>query len=208
MSWFYQPKRPVATKRNGTMMLSRFLGVWTLWGHDGTHQASQYMNVVWSKIVRHLRREYGEFEPRRCLILGVAMGATFGIVQKAWPDADVVGIDWEPDLFALGKKLGIFRPGPRLTFVEGDAAVEVPKLEGKFDLVIVDLFNGHRVADVVAQNGFRAALTDHLAEGGVLALNCYDQRQFLEEWPPQLRQPTLVRHEANTIGIFGSSERT
>jgi len=201
MSWLYQSRRPVATKHNGTMMLSRLFGTWTLWGYDGTFQAAPYMNAVWKKSVRHLLRR--NLEVRRCLILGVAMGATFDVVQRAWPDVEMVGVDWEPALFALGKKLGVFHPGANVTFIEGDAAEIVPKLEGTFDLVIIDLFNGRDVADVVSDNAFREAVTAHLSDKGVVALNCYFQRQVLEEWPPRLSSPQIIHHQANAIGIFG-----
>jgi spermidine synthase len=162
------------------------------------------MDRVWTKTIRHLLRR--DFDVRRCLVLGVAMGATFGVVQKAWPDADIVGIDWEPALFELGKKIGIFHPTPRVTFVEGDAAAEVPRLEGKFDLIIIDLFNGRNVADAVSDAAFRIAVTDHLSENGVIALNCYFQRHVAEEWPGRLGSPTFVHYEANDVGILGPSE--
>lgn len=203
MSWLYQRKQPVATKHNGTMMLSRRFGVWTLWGHDGTFQASPYMDGVWKKTVRYLLRR--SFEPRRCLVLGVAMGGTFNILQQAWPDADIVGIDWEPELLKLGQQLGVYRPGPRVTFVEGDAATEITKLEEHFDLIVVDLFNGSRVDAAVFDDGFRLQLARHLAEGGVIAVNWYLQPKALQGWPGSLGTPQGLRYKYNGIGIFGGS---
>ncbi len=200
MSWFHQSPEPFETKHNGTMKLSRMLGKWTLWGHDGTYQAAPYMDGVWKKTVRLLLRR--DLDVRHCLVLGVALGGTFGIVQKAWPDADIVGVDWEPALFELGKKIGIYRPDTRVNFIEGDAAEVVPALEGKFDLIIIDLFNGKKVADVVSDSAFQEAVAAHLAEDGIVAVNCYNQRPVFEGWQKRLGDSSFVRYSANEVGIF------
>lgn len=205
MSWLYEAKKPVPTKHNGTMMLSRFFGVWTLWGHDGTYQSAPYMDGVWQKTIRHLR--WRGFDPKRCLVLGVAMGSTFGLLQRAWPDVDIVGIDWEPALYELGQRLGVYRPDSRVQFFEGDAAVVVPTLKGEFDVVIIDLFNGKKVTEAVSNPALQEAVTARLAPGAIVAVNCYNQRAALDGWCARLGEPKIVRYVSNDVGVFTAPQK-
>src|SRR5687768_440979 len=195
MSWFYEPSRPVATKRNGTMRLSRLFGRWSLKGHDGTEQATPYMDALWRTVLGRVARQKPTV--RRCLILGVAMGATFGVVRRDWPEAEVIGIDWEPALFSLGKELGIHREGKGMIFVEGDAAAIAPALQGTFDLVLVDLFNGRPVTDAARDPRLQDAVAAKLEQGGVVCVNYYDQPAVLEGWRSRLGAPETVRYQGN-----------
>lgn len=200
MSWLYQPPRPVETKHNGTMRLSRFFGVWRLKGHDGTEQATPYMDALWRKVISRIAAE--GHEPRRCLVLGVAMGGTFNLVKRRWPDVSLVGIDWEPELFRLGLEIGVFRPAADVRFIEGDAAEVLPTLDGAFDLVLVDLFNGRKVAAAVSDPRLQDAVASRLAPGGVVAVNRYDQPAALDGWRERFGAPEELRYEGNRIGIF------
>lgn len=200
MSWLHEPLRLVPTNRNGTMRLTRWFGRWSLKGHDGTEQATPYMNALWRTVFANIVRKRAVV--RRCLLLGVAMGATFGLVRKDWPEAQVVGIDWEPSLYELGKELGVHRPGKGMAFIEGDAAEIVPKLTGTFDLLLVDLFDGHRVAGAVADPKLQDAAVLRLERGGIAAVNFYDQPAVLEGWTARLGEPEMVRYQGNRIAIY------
>src|SRR5690606_11896529 len=120
-----------------------------------------YMDGLWREVIRHVWKTGSR--PRRVLVLGVAMGSTFNILRRVWPDVAIVGVDWEPALHELGKKLGIYRPDARIEFVEGDALDVVPRLAGTFDLVIVDLFNGGEMTDAAIHPRLQDAVTSCLA---------------------------------------------
>lgn len=200
MSWLYERPRPVETKRNGTMRLYRLFGRWKLKGHDGTEQATPYMDGLWRKVLRTVARRRPVV--RRCLVLGVAMGGTFGLVRRRFPGAAVVGVDWEPALFALGKELGVFRGDDAVTFIEGDAAAVVPALDGTFDLALVDMFDGRKVADAVSDPRLQDAVAGRLAAGGIVCLNYYNEPAVLNGWTARLGAPATVRYQGNRIAIF------
>ncbi|MEY4744224.1 MAG: hypothetical protein RL272_169 [Candidatus Parcubacteria bacterium] len=204
MSWLFEPSRPVETKHNGTMRLSRLLGAWRLKGLDGTEQSTPYMDALWSKVLSRVASR--GLVVRRCLVLGVAMGGTLGLVRRRWPDAALVGVDWEPALFRLGLDLGIFRPSADVRFIEGDAAAVVPGLDGAFDLVLVDMFFGRTVARAVSDAAFQDAVVAHLAPGGVVAVNRFDQPDVLAGWRARLGEASEVHYGGNRIGIFVRGE--
>lgn len=198
--WLYDPPRPVETKHNGTMLLSRLFGVWRLKGRDGTEQSTPYMDALWRKVIA--RAAADGLAVRRCLVLGVALGGTFNQVRRRWPDAALVGVDWEPELFALGIRLGVFRPSADVRFIEGDAAEVMPTLDGAFDLVLIDLFNGRKVADAVSGPRFQDAVVAHLAPGGIVAVNRFDQPAVLDGWRARLGGPQEVHYGGNRIALF------
>lgn len=200
MSWLFSWPRDVETKHNGTMRLHRLFGVWKLMGRDGTEQGTPYMDGLWRKVLRAVARR--GMRPSRCLVLGVAMGGTLTLLRKRWPDAAITGIDWEPALFALGKELGVFHDDARTTFVEGDAAAEVPRLAGTFDLVLIDLFDGRNVATAVSDPTLIDAVIAHTAPGGVVALNYYNQPSTVEGWKARLGEPAVIRFQGNRIATF------
>jgi len=197
LAWLYQGARPIPTTHNGTMWLTRRLGTWRLFGLDGSDQATPYMDALWRLTLRRVAE--GGLVVRRALVLGVALGATPALVRARWPEVDVVAVDWEPTLFELGRSLGIHRDHARTRFVAGDAAEVTAGLEGTFDLVLVDLFRGRRVAEATRS----AALIDHvaarLAPGGVVAVNAFSEPGVLEPWRARFERTTVTRCAVNLV---------
>lgn len=200
MAWLYSRPRPVETKHNGTMRLHRLFGAWKLMGPDGTEQGTPYMDGLWRKVLRAVAAR--GMRPSRCLVLGVAMGGTLTLLRKRWPDAEITGIDWEPALFALGKELGVFHGDARTAFIEGDAVTEVPRLEGAFDVVLIDLFNGRKVADAVSDPALLDAVIARTAPGAIIALNYYNQPSAIDRWTARLGEPATIRFQGNRIAVF------
>jgi SAM-dependent methyltransferase len=70
--------------------------------------------------------------PRRVLEIGCGVGATSWRMARAWPDADVVGVDISPGSIAVAS--ACFRR-PNLTYRAG--VMDEWKLDGEFDLVLM-----------------------------------------------------------------------
>jgi spermidine synthase len=204
LGWLWQPPRPIPTTHNGTMWLSRRLGTWRLFGLDGSDQATPYMDRLWSTTLRRIGGSPA-VSVQRALILGVALGATPALVRRRWPDAEVVAVDCEPSLFALGRALGIHDiapDDPRTRFVAGDAAQVVPGLAQRFDLVLVDLFRGRHLAPAATAPVLIGGVADRLTPGGVAAVNVFSQPAALEAWRPRFARASVTRCEVNLVGLF------
>lgn len=182
------------------MRLHRLFGRWKLKGHDGTEQDTPYMDGLWRKVFQAVAKRRPSV--RRCLVLGVAMGSSFDLIRSRWPDAAIVGVDWEPALFALGQELHVFRPNDRVRFIEGDARAVMPTLDGTFDLALIDLFFGRKVADAVTDPGLQNAIASRLESGGAVCVNYFDQPSVLAGWRAKLGEPETVHYQGNRIAIF------
>jgi spermidine synthase len=200
MSWFYESKKDIPTKHNGVMRLSRFFGVWTLFGHDSTYQSSPYVDALWTKVLRYAKRH--GLRVRRCLILGVAMGGTFMLVRRRWPGAEIVGVDWEPELYVLGRRIGIVKPDAKMRFIEGDAAAVIPTLDGEFDLIIMDMFDGKKIAGAMTDPALQNVIVSKLSTRGMLAINCFRDHWALAGWTSLLGKPRVMRYVENKMGVF------
>jgi len=200
MSWLYEPARSIATKHNGTMRLGRIFGIWSLRHADWSFQGGWYMDAVWRKIILKLRLRRSNV--KRVLVLGVALGSSFRLVHRAWPKAEIVGIDWEPVLHEIGKEIGVYKKSSLITFVEGDALTATRELSGTFDLVIVDLFSGKDMAEAACAPQLQDAVLALTAEGGAVAVNYYRSPAKLAGWTARFGEPEPVRSDSNSVALY------
>ncbi len=210
--WHRVKKTETIPTSHGTdMRLVRVGRKWEIHGNKGDFQSGAYMDGLWKRVLRTLpkrtpRQADGSLAPYRVLVLGVAMGGTFGLVLRRWPHARVTGVDWEPDFLSLGRRLGISTEDERVTFLAGDAAKVVPTLTGPFDLILVDLFEGTEDGVRVAQAARDPALQDAcvrlLSPAGVLALNHYAEPDAADGWDAHFPFFRRLRFGANLITVY------
>ncbi len=200
--WFPKPE-VIPTKNGRPLVLKRLFGRWEIHGENGTYQTGSYMNGLWTKVLKAVPASDA---PVRVLLLGVAMGDTFNLILRHWPNARITGVDWEPDLLALGRSLGVSQDNPRITFLSGDAAKVVPTLDGPFDFIAVDLFNGTErgveIADAVRDPALQDACVRLLAHGGTVALNQYRFADATAGWDARFPRFKRMKYEGNGITLY------
>ena len=199
MSWFSE-KRIVATKHNGTMELNRFMGKWSLWAKDRTQESGPYIDAMWRNVFVEVKKR--KVNVQRCLVLGVCLGGVFPLLHKAFPQARVLAIDWDSELFLLGRDLGVWKSEAYLECLVGDVATLVPHLEGFFDLVVIDLFTGHDVAPVVFNSMFQNILKQKLNDNAIVCVNAYEQPEVFGGWKTLFHEQKIMHYGTNDIGLF------
>lgn len=110
---------------------------------------------------------------RRVLILGLAAGSVAHVVRRLAPDAQIVGVELDPQVVRAARRFfGLDRLGVR-TVVE-DARRFLERRSGRFDLVVEDMFLGSRDSlrkpDWLLRDGLRLAAR-HLPPHGLLVAN-------------------------------------
>jgi spermidine synthase len=116
--------------------------------------------------------------PANVLLLGLGGGSAPTILRKERGlRMPITAVEWDPAMVALARQhFGLDALGD-ITVVEGDATIQVHALTGRFDLVLVDLFDDLDLARGVETMGFLHGLRDRCADGGVVCFNtvAYDE---------------------------------
>ncbi len=124
------------SKFNGTLRVVRTWGLGTYIQSNGLTQSGGIMERIWVQTLKKIKNK--DLKIGAVLVLGLGGGTVAKLIKKNWPSAKITGIDIDPVIVELGRKyldLNIENVDVRI----GDATKIPP---GKFDLVIVDLFNG------------------------------------------------------------------
>ena len=107
---------------------------------------------------------------RDAAVIGLGGGGIVPLLEQE--GMRVEGVDLSPDVIDLAKtRLGLKLPAAQLHAVDG--RVYLHENPGRFDAVVLDVFNGDRAAfSVLTKEGLQAAKAS-LKAGGILALNTW-----------------------------------
>ena len=82
-----------------------------------------------------------EKEPKKVLILGFGAGTTARLINDKFPRATIIGVDSNEEILALARK-EMDLDGIKATVIVEDAFEYIKDCKQRFDLVIVDLWDG------------------------------------------------------------------
>jgi len=156
------------SKYNGKIVVSKSLGFGTHIQSDGLTQSGGIVETIWKSTLRKIHNS--KFVINNSLILGLGGGTAAKLIRKNWPDVKITGVDIDPIMVELGKKhLGLDEFGVEIKI--GDALKELETIEKKFDLVIVDLYNGDKYPEKFETENYIDLVRSHLSRGGVAVFN-------------------------------------
>jgi len=144
----------------------------------------------------------------RVAILGNAAGTTARAFGVYYPDAEIDGVELDPEVSDVGRRYFGMEDNPRLTVHDADARPFLRRSDERYDLIVVDAYHQPYVPFYLATREFFALVRARLVPGGILALNVAavpDDERLVEaigrtvaaelpqvlEWPA-LRFNTLV----------------
>lgn len=110
--------------------------------------------------------------PESILVLGTAAGSLLHYLRRRLPQADLTSVDIDAAMVEQLLQAGLLpEPGEKLEYVHADAAEWVARCERRFDLILVDIFNGARSPGWLLDETCIAALQARLNERGAVAYN-------------------------------------
>lgn len=144
----------------------------------------------------------------RVAILGNAGGTTARALGVYYPDAEIDGVELDPAVSRVGREYFGMEDNPRLTVHDVDARPFLRSTDERYDLIVVDAYRQPYVPFYLATREFFRLVREHLAPGGIVALNVAavpDDRRLVDavggtlaaelpqvvEWPA-LRFNTIV----------------
>ena len=107
----------------------------------------------------------------RVAILGNAGGTTARALGVYYPDAEVDGVELDPAVSRVGRRYFGMDDNPRLTVHDADARPFLRSTDERYDLIVVDAYRQPYVPFYLATREFFRLVRDHLAPGGIVALN-------------------------------------
>jgi len=149
----------------------------------------------------------------RVAILGNAAGTTARALGAYYPEAYLDGVELDPAVSRVGRRYFAMDENPRLTVHDADARPYLRSTNRLYDLIVVDAYRQPYVPFYLATREFFRLAREHLAPGGIVALNVAtvpdDQRlvravgtTLASEFPQVLAWPAL---RFNTI-VLGLTE--
>ncbi len=107
----------------------------------------------------------------RVAILGNAAGTTARALGVYYPETEVDGVELDPAVSRVGRRYFGMEDNPRLTVHDADARPYLRATDERYDLIVVDAYHQPYVPFYLATREFFALARDHLAPGGIVALN-------------------------------------
>jgi predicted membrane-bound spermidine synthase len=107
----------------------------------------------------------------RVAILGNAAGTTARALGVYYPDARVDGVELDPAVSRVGFRYFGMAQSPRLTVHDADARPFLRSTDERYDLIVVDAYHQPYVPFYLATREFFRLVREHLAPGGIVALN-------------------------------------
>jgi spermidine synthase len=152
------------SKYNGHIRVARGLGFGTYIQAEGLTQSGGIVGTIWKPTLKKIKSQKSEI--KSCLILGLGGGTAAKYVRLFWPGTRIFGIDIDPVMIELGKKyLGLNQIGVKIKIQ--DAA----KFSGKYDLIIVDLYNGKNFPEKFGEISFLNKVRSSLSKKGIAVFN-------------------------------------
>ncbi|HEX5027527.1 MAG TPA: fused MFS/spermidine synthase [Gaiellaceae bacterium] len=107
----------------------------------------------------------------RVAILGNAGGTTARALGVYYPDAEIDGVELDPAVSRVGREYFGLGDNPRLTVHDADARPFLRASDTRYDLIVVDAYRQPYVPFYLATREFFRLVHEHLARGGIVALN-------------------------------------
>jgi spermidine synthase len=155
------------SRHNGDIKVYRHLGRYTISVKNLT-QSGGLLHPIWKKGLKIAQTKLPQVN--RCLILGLGGGTAARLVYHRWPQAKITGIEIDPTMVELGKKYFGLEKLPFLKVVRGNA-FNAKLLKGRFDLILVDTYQGDKFPSQASSLATFRRFRRHLTHPGMVIFN-------------------------------------
>jgi len=141
----------------------------------GLLQSGSIIKQLWQKPLKSIGTGRDLFLSINILILGFGGGTAAQLLSQIYPNSQITGIEIDPVMIEIYQKyfqphVGVADLKP-LQLIQSDCFHWIKKCEHKYDLVLVDLYQGHDIPKQLYANGFIHSLKLIMQENGILLIN-------------------------------------
>lgn len=156
------------SKYNGDLKVIRTFGMGTYIQANGLTQSGGIVESIWRQTIRRLRSTKPIVNDS--LILGFGGGTVSKLINRYWLGATIKGIDIDPIIVELGEKY-LDSKNVKAEIKIGDAMKGLKSSKEKYDLIIVDLYNGDNYPEAFEGMDFVNLVKHHLKNDGNAIFN-------------------------------------
>lgn len=111
--------------------------------------------------------------PKRILIVGLGGGALAMFLHTLFPDAEIDGVDIDPEVIRVAEQYLGFRPNEKLRGIAGDGRAFTERSKGEYDLIYLDAFGGYEAPAHLITLEFMKTVRSKLSAGGYAVGNVW-----------------------------------
>ncbi len=151
---------------------------------NGSRQSGEYIEKLWKEAFKAfgLPQSHLQGDPLQILVLGVGGGTVIQMLNAYYPNASIIAVDIDQTMIDIGKKYFGLDRLPNISFVCQDAEQFVQKKTKRpYDLVIVDLFIGTHVPEVVRDENFLKNIKTMLMPRGSVVINYLHEFEYVKQ---------------------------
>lgn len=145
----------------------------------GSRQSGIYVKKLWEKALEAFGI-HPDNNVKKILIFGVAGGDVIYLLRNIYPFAHITGVDIDATMIDIGKKYFRLSSLENISFLVSDVRDFIKQKDQKhrYDIVILDTFNGWSVPDFVFDDGFLDNLKQLLKPDGQLIINYIGEKEY------------------------------
>jgi spermidine synthase len=131
----------------------------------GITQSGGVVEKIWRSVFKKIKGDFKEI-----LILGLGGGSVAKVLRGRFKKARITGVEIDPLMVNFGKKyLGL--DNSKVKIEVEDAKKWLLENKKKFDLIIVDIYQGKTYPPFFESDLFLKFLKSHLVVGGIVVFN-------------------------------------
>ena len=92
------------------------------------------------------------------MILGFGAGSVAKVIRKKWSKVKITGVEIDPMVIKIAKEYFKVDEIPNLQIINKDAEVFIKETKKKFDLVLVDCYQGYKIPQIFENKKFLTSL--------------------------------------------------
>jgi spermidine synthase len=139
--------------------------------------------------------------PSRILVVGLGGACIQRYLRKLLPDATIETAELDPEMRNVAARYFFFKEDARQIVHLGYGRAFIEASKQKYDLIFLDAFTATSIPYHLATREFLEAVRDHLAEGGVVCANLWEEEP--EYWD-MVRTYSVVFPELHVVKCAAS----
>lgn len=152
---------------------------------------------MWKKVLRNIKHPASKID--RTLVLGVGGGTAIKYLKKYFANTKITAVEIDPLMIDLAGKYFELERGAKLRIIISDASKWLAKNQNKFNLVIVDLFDGILNPQFIREEKYLKILKKLLNPDGMVIYNAHFQPNNSKEYNLLLKRSQKIFRRVEEI---------